>query len=237
MMILVDGVVAYMHIFKCVSSFFMLHGLRPFLGVVISTTSTRFFLRRDLAAEGRDPQPFPKVHHVDGSNRSCSLFTSRRIFAFFYSLLPLFVPLFSFGVVRANALRRSAVTTEMTAFQSFVLFGHVREHHPVFYLTSSLSPCSCFYFLLLFLFLRKKQFLILDQFNAKSVVVFKDIFVLRRRHTRRRHSFPAVSMNFSRRVCFFGFGESIHQSTTTTTTTTTTLFLVLLRIFFFEKQP
>ena len=40
----VDDVVAYMHIFKCVSSFFMLHGLRPFLGVVISATSTRFFL-------------------------------------------------------------------------------------------------------------------------------------------------------------------------------------------------
>ena len=116
-----------------------------------------FYARRDLAAEGRDPQPFLLKYTMlmdpIGSSLSAATY-SFCVLLFVASSLRSFVLVV--GVVRANALRQSAVTTEMTAFQFHSCCSLVREHHPVQLLSysSSLSLLFLFYFLLLFLSLR-----------------------------------------------------------------------------------
>ena len=75
-----------------------------------------FYARRDLAAEGRDPQPFLLKYTMlmdpIGSSLSAATY-SFCVLLFVASSLRSFVLVF--GVVRANALRRSALTTGRTA--------------------------------------------------------------------------------------------------------------------------
>ena len=78
-----------------------------------------FLERRDLAAnKGRDPQPFLLKYTMlmdpIGSSLSAATY-SFCVLLFVASSLRSFVLVV--GVVRANALRQSAVTAEMTAFQ------------------------------------------------------------------------------------------------------------------------
>jgi len=99
-----------------------------------------FYERRDLAVETRDHQPFLLTCTMlwDPIESSISVATcSSCVLLFVASSLRSFALVV--GVVRANALRQSAVTTEMTAFQFHSCCSLVREHHPVQLLSSSSS--------------------------------------------------------------------------------------------------
>ena len=220
-----------MHIFKCVSSFFMLHGLRPFLGVVISATSTRFFLctTRSCGWRTRPPTIPSKVHHVDGSNRVVAFCGD--VF-FLRSSIRCFLSSFLCSRRRRRSSKRASPVScdnrDDGVSIPLVLFARSRT-----------PSCSTFIFFFLFVsfvsslcpsFVRS-SFLFWTKFNAKSVVVFKDTLLFCDddilgddiRFRRFRWYF------LRERVCVFVYFRRVSQNTNTRSTINrqqTTLFLV-----------